>query len=366
MKENEKEPTLEEYGLTTSSYESYRNQKRDLEDLLPVYSDSLASLLYISLILMLVGIFSMKYIFFGIGILIFIIYTFFDNHRQKEFQEKRLEINNKIELLKNKVLPFEQASVKFYQKYLNQFFEENLYKKRSGSEKFEQSLNEFSSMVDEVEEINKKLIFTNIQHYHKSYLTIRQGDHNYQRSNKFRSFDEVKIPKESISLVSNNVINIGNKEESKKEITKPISPEKRYGTIINWEEIHKRRKGTGDKGEEIVYLMEKEHFRLINRNDLAEKVRHVSLEQGDGLGYDILSFFENGKEKYIEVKSTEKSIESSFYLSKNELQFLKEHPEDSFIYRVLVSSNPPEYKPILSDIVLKNEITPVSFIVRTK
>ena len=130
-------------------------------------------------------------------------------------------------------------------------------------------------------------------------------------------------------------------------------------------EINKKRKETGDKGEEIVFLLEKEYFESINRKDLAEKVRHVSLKD-DGLGYDILSFFDDEKEKYIEVKSTTTSIESQFKfnISKNELKFLEEHKDDAFVYRVSLATEPPEIEIKPSSEILEGEITPTSFIIR--
>lgn len=42
--------------------------------------------------------------------------------------------------------------------------------------------------------------------------------------------------------------------------------------------------------------IEKKYLTSINREDLSQKVEHRSKNQGDGLGYDILSFFEDGRE----------------------------------------------------------------------
>jgi hypothetical protein len=39
-----------------------------------------------------------------------------------------------------------------------------------------------------------------------------------------------------------------------------------------------------------------------NRADLSAKVRHVAVEEGDGAGYDVLSYEEDGRELYVEVK----------------------------------------------------------------
>lgn len=60
---------------------------------------------------------------------------------------------------------------------------------------------------------------------------------------------------------------------------------------VDWEGVNKDRKETGSKGEEIAVLAERSNLRLADRDDLAERVRQVSIELGDSLGYDVLSFF---------------------------------------------------------------------------
>lgn len=46
----------------------------------------------------------------------------------------------------------------------------------------------------------------------------------------------------------------------------------------------------GHDGEETIFLFEQQRLRQLDRPDLAKKVRWVSKEDGDGAGYDILSF----------------------------------------------------------------------------
>jgi hypothetical protein len=54
------------------------------------------------------------------------------------------------------------------------------------------------------------------------------------------------------------------------------------------------------------------------RRDLAKKVRHVSKEVGDGLGYDIHSFEVNGDDRLVEVKTTTGSMTTPFFITENE------------------------------------------------
>jgi hypothetical protein len=53
----------------------------------------------------------------------------------------------------------------------------------------------------------------------------------------------------------------------------------------------------------------------------AEQIRWISKEEGDGTGFDILSKHLDGKDKYIEVKTTKPGKETPFYFSRNELTF---------------------------------------------
>ncbi len=70
------------------------------------------------------------------------------------------------------------------------------------------------------------------------------------------------------------------------------------------------------------------------RSDLAEKVRHISVIEGDGDGYDIESFTPDGGTKYIEVKTTRGSVAASFFISANEVEFAKRHRDNFHLYRV--------------------------------
>jgi hypothetical protein len=44
----------------------------------------------------------------------------------------------------------------------------------------------------------------------------------------------------------------------------------------------------------------------------------MAAEDGDGAGYDILSFDPSGKERLIEVKTTNGAAKTPFFLTRNE------------------------------------------------
>lgn len=95
-----------------------------------------------------------------------------------------------------------------------------------------------------------------------------------------------------------------------------------------------RMRNIGMLGEQRVFYSEQTRLRNDGRGDLAKKVRWVSKEDGDGAGYDILSFTSSGKERFLEVKTTIGGKQTPFFISANELLFSEENPEHSRIFRV--------------------------------
>jgi hypothetical protein len=87
-----------------------------------------------------------------------------------------------------------------------------------------------------------------------------------------------------------------------------------------------RNRKLGREGEELVLQFERDKLQRLDRSDLAKKIRWISEEDGDGAGYDILSFDEKGKERFLEVKTTVGSDTTPFYITRNELSFSSERP----------------------------------------
>jgi hypothetical protein len=92
----------------------------------------------------------------------------------------------------------------------------------------------------------------------------------------------------------------------------------------------------GQAGEAFVIDVERRKLADGEREDLARKVRWVAAEDGDGAGYDVLSFDLGGTAKLIEVKTTNGSARTPFFLSRNERELAAERPADWRIYRVHV------------------------------
>ena len=97
-----------------------------------------------------------------------------------------------------------------------------------------------------------------------------------------------------------------------------------------------RNKDLGKAGEWLVFEYERHRLLTIGRKDLSESVRWVARDDGDGYGYDIRSFDGKGDEadleRYMEVKTTNGSRKTPFYITTNELSVSEKWPD---AYRVI-------------------------------
>lgn len=90
----------------------------------------------------------------------------------------------------------------------------------------------------------------------------------------------------------------------------------------------------GRAGEEYVLKLERAKLSRAGRNDLAEKVRWVADLDGDGLGFDILSFGLDGRELHIEVKTTAGGKGVPFHITPSEIAASARNPDCSRLYRL--------------------------------
>ncbi len=97
----------------------------------------------------------------------------------------------------------------------------------------------------------------------------------------------------------------------------------------------------GKAGEEFVVDVERRQLTGADRSDLARNVRWVAVEDGDGAGYDVLSFDVTGRARLLEVKTTNGSARTPFFLTRNERDLAAERPQDWRIYRVHLFANEP-------------------------
>lgn len=110
---------------------------------------------------------------------------------------------------------------------------------------------------------------------------------------------------------------------------------------INYLERESRNASLGLAGEEFV--MEVEHRRLwdAGARRLADKIDHVSMTRGDGLGFDILSFETDGRERLIEVTTTRFGQHTPFFVSQNEVEVSEARASEYALYRVFAFREQP-------------------------
>jgi hypothetical protein len=128
-----------------------------------------------------------------------------------------------------------------------------------------------------------------------------------------------------------------------------------YGTL------NEENRQRGAQGEELVADYECSWLRQHGHPDLADRVRWTAREDGDGLGYDVLSYGLDGHERYIEVKTTRLGAETPFYITSAELDFARRHRGQYALYRVYDVLREPRFFALEGDIGEVLELTATTY-----
>jgi hypothetical protein len=110
----------------------------------------------------------------------------------------------------------------------------------------------------------------------------------------------------------------------------------------NYLEIESRNQTLGLAGEKLI--LEFEHKRLwqVGKKELANRIEHVAQTYGDNLGFDILSFETDGRERPIEVKTTQFGELTPFFASKNEVEVSETRESEYHLYRLFKFTKEPK------------------------
>ena len=103
---------------------------------------------------------------------------------------------------------------------------------------------------------------------------------------------------------------------------------------IDYLEREAHNASLGRAGEEFVLTVEHRRLWEAGNRQLAGRIEHVSRTKGDGLGYDILSFEADGRERLIEVKTTRFGAMTPFFASRREVAVSVECARCFNLYRV--------------------------------
>lgn len=113
-----------------------------------------------------------------------------------------------------------------------------------------------------------------------------------------------------------------------------------------------RNRKLGKQGEGLVFAHEQQRLVIAGRDDLAKKVEWTSEVLGDGAGFDIRSFTNDGKERLIEVKTTNGPAMTPFFISENERAFSEERADAFRLLRLYSFAEKPsafELRPPLTE-----------------
>ena len=162
-------------------------------------------------------------------------------------------------------------------------------------------------------------------------VTIEKELIKVNKVKRFSLNDEVTI--------SNTTLDIVPYKETNRNITDDAEETPDYVKKIVEETINSK---DGKVIEDYIFKHEYEKLSKVLSEDLLQEMIDFYNNKKDRYGYDILSFelIDNKyKKKYIEVKSTKKNEKAPIDITKNEIEFAKEHLDNYYIYRVIIIDN---------------------------
>jgi hypothetical protein len=159
----------------------------------------------------------------------------------------------------------------------------------------------------------------------------------YLSSNEEVAYDQ--LPPKVLSVADDGVAFV----DAPKLELQPTRPWQLERLVRKFDPVERdlRNRSLGRAGEEFVLEIEKRKLEKSQRPDLLKKIRWVSQDEGDGAGYDILSFEPDGRERLIEVKTTNGAARTPFFLSENECQRASASAESWRLYRVHLFAQSP-------------------------
>ena len=150
---------------------------------------------------------------------------------------------------------------------------------------------------------------------------------------KLMEADVKKNNKSELESYQIEVLEEQEKEKIKTQIWSYKKLNAELNNICNFVTWNKYLEMIGQIGEKFVYSLEVQKLLEVGKEKLAERVDpSAALDHRNG--FDILSFTENGKRIYIEVKATAGDLTDPFYISNNELEKAAELKKQGELYRI--------------------------------
>ena len=137
-------------------------------------------------------------------------------------------------------------------------------------------------------------------------------------------------------------------------------PRPRRGSI-DYLQQEARNQSLGDAGESLVMDYERARLEVVGKDHLARNIEQVSKTLGDQAGYDIHSYECNGRDRFIEVKTTRYGKHTPFYISAGELRFSSVHAESYHLYRLFGFKRTPKLFTLSGDVERHVRLQPLSY-----
>lgn len=125
-----------------------------------------------------------------------------------------------------------------------------------------------------------------------------------------------------------------------------------------------RNRSLGTAGELFVVELETRRLHASGKKALSQRVEHVAATRGDGLGFDVLSFDNDGRERLIEVKTTAFGQFTPFFVTRNELARSEADSEHFHLYRLFEFRDHPRLFDMHGPIAQGFRLDPVTYLAR--
>lgn len=161
----------------------------------------------------------------------------------------------------------------------------------------------------------------------KSHNTLSKYTVEVKESPRRSRWYSKKFYKDSESLIEVNINELNRKIEEEQKRARKFT-----ARFVDYSRFQEENREVGRLGEEYVYSLKEKELKDMFQFDAI--IEHTSIKKGDGAGYDIAIFHEDGNYVFIEVKTTKNKLETPFYMSINEHDFYFLHKEQYMLARV--------------------------------
>jgi len=141
-------------------------------------------------------------------------------------------------------------------------------------------------------------------------------------------------------------------------------PSRRNRPSINYLEREAHNASLGKAGELFVLNFERARLIHLGRENLADRVEHIAVTEGDGAGFDIRSFEADQRERFIEVKTTAYGKQLPFFVSRHEVSVSQAYSNQYHLYRVFQFRDDPRLYTLAGALDQVCQLTPVQFTAR--